>query len=192
MNVASLTRFGLSALASLGIVLGQLTGAAGVAQAEEFGDPWFDEAIMSGLGAVHPTIRDVSPSPSPSPSPMPAGFKPAEAYKPTDTRRIAFDAKAFQVGETVSIQHLAFRPGERIIESTYRYVPGCPNKQCWEHVYEDVYVADRHGSVTFSWDTSTAEPGRYRFCTGGVQGCRSRYAEIELTAVPQTPRVRAR
>jgi hypothetical protein len=184
MSVASMARFGLSALASVGIVLGQLAGSAGLARAQDFEDPWFEEAVMTGLGSVHPTIV--------APSPTPEGFKPAEEYKPTDSRRIVFDAKSFQVGETVKIQHLGFRPGERIVEWTYRYVPGCPNNQCWERVYEDLYVTDRRGSMTFPWDTSKAEPGRYRFCTGGIEGCRSRYAELELTSVPQKPAGRTR
>ena len=187
MSVASMARFGLSALASLGIVLGQLAGSAAPAQAQDFQDfqdPWFEEAVLTGLGSVHPTAR--------APMPTPDGFKPAEEFKPTDPRRIVFDAKSFQVGQSVSIQHLEFQPGERIVEWTYRYMPGCPDNRCWERVYEDVYVVDRRGSMTFPWDTSKAEPGRYRFCTGGIEGCRSRYAELELTSVPQKPAGRTR
>jgi hypothetical protein len=179
MSVASsfvgVGRFGLSALASLGMVIGQLAGAASPAQAEEFEDPWFEEAIHSGLGSINPSILPPNPgSTRPSNTPVPARSTPAVPFKPTD-------APSSPAGQPVQIYHLDFRPGERIVEWTYRYVPDCPKNRCWERVYEDVYVMDAHGSMTFTWDTQGVAPGRYRFCTGGMDGCRSRYAELELT-----------
>jgi hypothetical protein len=164
MRMTTLIRLAISSVASLGIVLSNLVAAPGVALAGDEDNPWSEAAVSAAVGQVS--------------SPIELGRE----FRATDPRRIVFDGDSLPVGTQVRIRHLGFRPHERIVEWTFKFVPGCPRNSCWTRLYVDRYTVDASGSYTFTWDTRGAEPGGYRFCTGGVEGCQWRYASLRLTA----------
>lgn len=164
MRFTPLVRFAVSSVASVSMLIGSMVSAPRVALAGDENDPWFQEATASAVNSVS--------------SPIELGRE----FKPTDPNRIVFDARAFPIGTSVRIRHLGFRPHQRFVEWTFKFVPRCPNNRCWQREYVDTYVADASGSFTFNWGTNRAAVGHYRFCTGGIEGCQWRYANLELTA----------
>ena len=161
MRVASVARYAVSSVASIVVAVSSLSGPAGVAHAQDEDDPWFDAAVGSGIGRVS------------APAPIERGDVP---------RQITVDTVSAPVGSLVVIHHVGFSPGERIVEWTYKYQLGCPDGHCWKRVYVDEFVVDQWGNYDFPWDTNGVAPGIYRFCTGGIVGCRRESFIFGLTS----------
>lgn len=167
MRIVGHARWVLLSAMAIGFVVtlgGHVT--ARTAQAADEDDPWYEEALASGIGTSRsPIIVD----------------------QPDRPRRITVDERSASVGAQVVIHHLAFRPGERIIEWTYKYLPSCPNHRCFTRVYIDAYTVDQFGNYDFVWDTTGVATGTYVLCTDGISGCRQHATWFDLTPAKVDP-----